>query len=93
MAAQGLAGPALNQLRRQLARGDGIAGTGLGLYICKGLVEAHGGHIEALSPGPGKGATFAINIPLSQDAVPVPQPETPRKKGLDPLAQRLRELI
>ena len=36
------------------------AGTGLGLSICRGLIEAHGGQIEAL-PGPGgRGATIAF---------------------------------
>ena len=44
------------------------AGTGLGLSICRGLVEAHGGRIEAL-PGPaGRGATIAFWLPLQ----PVP---------------------
>lgn len=38
-------------------------GTGLGLYICKGLVEAHGGRIRAESPGPEKGATFTVELP------------------------------
>ncbi len=42
---------------------EGIApGTGLGLYICKGFIEAHGGTLEASSDGPGKGATFTIRL-------------------------------
>jgi two-component system sensor histidine kinase KdpD len=40
------------------------AGTGLGLSICRGLIEAHGGRIEAL-PGPGgHGATIAFWLPV-----------------------------
>jgi two-component system, OmpR family, sensor histidine kinase KdpD len=40
------------------------AGTGLGLSICRGLVEAHGGQIEAL-PGPrGRGTTIAFWLPV-----------------------------
>jgi PAS domain S-box-containing protein len=40
-------------------------GLGLGLAICKQLVELHGGAIRAASPGEGKGATFSVQLPLS----------------------------
>jgi two-component system sensor histidine kinase VicK len=41
-----------------------IAGTGLGLYISKSIVEAHGGKIWAENNPNGKGATFSFVIPL-----------------------------
>jgi two-component system sensor histidine kinase VicK len=41
-------------------------GIGLGLFISKSIVEAHGGRIWAQTNPDGKGATFAFNLPLSK---------------------------
>jgi hypothetical protein len=42
-----------------------FGGLGLGLAICKQLVELHGGVITAASEGEGRGATFSVQLPLS----------------------------
>lgn len=39
-------------------------GTGLGLSICKGIVELHGGKVDAQSEGKGMGSTFSFEIPV-----------------------------
>lgn len=39
-------------------------GTGLGLSISHRIINQHGGEIEAASPGPAKGSTFTVRIPL-----------------------------
>ena len=56
------AAPASGDRRR------GLGGAGLGLSICKGLVEAHGGRIRAESDGPGRGTRFTFTVPVAEEA-------------------------
>jgi signal transduction histidine kinase len=42
-------------------------GVGLGLYIVKAIIDAHGGRTWVESPGPGKGSTFIIALPMDTE--------------------------
>lgn len=43
-----------------------FGGLGLGLAISKATVDAHGGILRAISAGPGRGATFTVELPVPQ---------------------------
>jgi signal transduction histidine kinase len=64
----GIAPEDMPKLFQRFARvgpgGSSVQGTGLGLYICRRLVEAQGGRIWAESV-PGVGSTFAFSLPTS----------------------------
>ena len=68
----GIPAERLPHLFRKFSRTDEdeereIGGAGLGLAICKGIVEAHGGRIWAESDGPGQGARFTFTIPVVEE--------------------------
>ena len=51
---------------RQTGASEG-GGSGLGLFICKGLVEAHGGRIRAASVAPGRGTQITFTLPAAEE--------------------------
>jgi PAS domain S-box-containing protein len=60
------------QVERSLERAQG--GLGIGLSLARGLVEMHGGTIEAHSAGPGRGSEFRVRLPvLDTEEVDEPQ--------------------
>jgi signal transduction histidine kinase len=44
-------------------KGSTTPGLGLGLYLCKAIVDGHGGRISASSAGPGQGSRFRVELP------------------------------
>lgn len=72
----------LENVFRQFYRAENalsLEGSGLGLYICQGIVAAHGGRIWAESDGPGSGSTFAFQIPRQ----PLGAQTTPAAREID----------
>jgi K+-sensing histidine kinase KdpD len=59
---RGITGPERVQLFEPFRAGPGSASSGIGLAICKAIVEAHGGTIDAAGV-PGKGARFTFTVP------------------------------
>jgi signal transduction histidine kinase len=55
----------LPKLFTKFATKSQTGGTGLGLFICKGIVEAHGGRIWAENNANGKGAKFSFSLPIN----------------------------
>jgi len=51
---------------RVRSHGENIRGTGLGLYIVKSIITAHGGSIRVTSEGVGTGSCFHITLPRAE---------------------------
>jgi PAS domain S-box-containing protein len=62
-----------SQVTSALERSQG--GLGIGLSLVKGLVELHGGTIEARSGGPGLGSEFNVSLPIVD--IPIEAPHKP----------------
>ena len=65
---RGIPAESLPHLFRKFSRAesdDQGGDTGLGLAICKGIIEAHGGRIWAESDGPDRGARFTFTLPVA----------------------------
>lgn len=73
------------QLEQSIERSRG--GLGLGLALVKGLVELHGGSVQASSAGPERGSEFVVRLALEEAPVPKSAP------GLVPSERRPRRIL
>ena len=60
-----------------------FGGLGLGLAIVKQIVELHAGSVEVASAGEGGGATFTINLPITEESSSSAGSESQRLRSLD----------
>ncbi len=77
-----------SQVDSALDRSQG--GLGIGLSLVRGLVEMHGGSVEARSEGPGKGSEFVVRLPVAGDRS---APQSPQTGGGENDAARPRRRI
>jgi signal transduction histidine kinase/ActR/RegA family two-component response regulator len=79
------------QSERTLARSDG--GLGIGLTLVRRLTELHGGSVQAVSEGPGRGSEFIVRLPLARGPAPVALPAAPAPAPAPAPAARRRVLV
>jgi signal transduction histidine kinase/ActR/RegA family two-component response regulator len=78
-----------SQVNRTMDRSQG--GLGIGLALVRKLVELHGGSVTAKSPGPGRGSTFTLRLPVAAPATKAD--ETGDGAALAPPPLRKRVLV
>jgi two-component system sensor histidine kinase KdpD len=73
----GIPGPererVFDQFYRLKGGGKRPEGTGMGLAICRGIVQAHGGRLR-VETAPGGGAGFVLTLPVSSRPAPAAEP-------------------
>ncbi|HEV2844774.1 MAG TPA: PAS domain S-box protein, partial [Thermoanaerobaculia bacterium] len=79
------------QGERTLDRSEG--GLGIGLTLVRQLVQLHGGSVQALSPGPGRGTELVVRLPLLAGESLAALPSQSRETGGSPQVRPRRILI
>jgi signal transduction histidine kinase len=91
----GIAPESLGRIFEMFSQVDGIAGRsdgglGIGLALVKGIVELHGGEVEARSAGAGRGSEFVVRLPLATKSTAA---VSPAADGEQPPSTRRRILV
>src|SRR5262249_41633774 len=77
------------QVERRLSRSQG--GVGIGLTLVKKLIELHGGTVEALSAGVGRGSQFVVRLPAAANTLPPRRETVPNRIARPPGRRNIRE--